>query len=60
MISVETEKILRTMKPSRFVWCQHGQQPGMKIDEHQVCLDRESEHRAKGGTSWGCICKCHR
>lgn len=61
MISEETRKILGTMKPHRYVWCQQGQQPGMKIDEHQVCLDRETHHRkVEGGKTWGCICKCHK
>jgi hypothetical protein len=31
----------------------------MKIDEHQVCLDQEAAHRAKGGKSWSCVCRCH-
>jgi len=58
-MSPETEAILSKMKPSKFVWCQHGQAPGMKIDEHQVCLDQEAAHRAKGGKSWSCVCRCH-
>lgn len=60
MISAETEAILDRMKPSKYVWCQHGQAPGSKNDEHQVCLDQEAAHRAKGGKSWGCVCSCHR
>lgn len=61
MISPETKAILDRMKPSKFVWCQHGEKtPGSRMDEHQVCLDQEAAHRAKGGKSWSCTCSCHR
>jgi hypothetical protein len=59
-MSPETIAILERMKPARFVWCQHGQVPGSPIDEHQVCIDQESAHYARGFDSWGCTCPCHR
>jgi hypothetical protein len=52
--------ILEAMKPGRYVWCQHGQTPGMKNDEHQVCIDQEAAHYARGYSTWGCTCKCHK
>jgi len=56
----ETTAILDRMKPSKYVWCQHGQIAGSKIDEHQVCIDLEAAHYAAGFESWGCTCRCHR
>lgn len=55
-----TAAFLAKLPATKFVWCQHGQMPGMKMDEHQVCIDQEAAHRAKGGTTWGCTCNCHR
>lgn len=48
------------MKPGKYVWCQFGKPPGSPMDEHQVCLDQEAAHYARGYTTWGCTCKCHR
>ncbi len=59
-MSPETLAAIGKMKPGRFVWCQFKNVPGSKHDEHQVCIDQEAAHRARGGTSWGCTCKCHR
>jgi hypothetical protein len=59
-MSPETLAAIARLAPRKYVWCQHGQQPGLKMDEHQVCIDQEAAHRARGGTSWGCTCKCHR
>lgn len=59
-MSPETIRILESMKPHKTVWCQHGQQPGSPMDEHQVCIDQAAAHRARGGTSWKCPCRCHR
>ena len=59
-MSPESIAMLSRMKPSKFVWCQHGQIPGSKIDEHQVCINQESAHYARGYSAWGCTCKCHR
>lgn len=56
----ETLAILATMKPRKSVWCQHGKAPGSPMDEHQVCLDQEAAHYARGYASWSCVCKCHR
>ena len=57
----ETAQFIRDhVKPSKYVWCQHGQALGFKNDEHQVCLDQEARHRAAGGKTWGCTCKCHK
>jgi hypothetical protein len=59
-VSPETIAILARQKPSKYVWCQHGQATGLRTDEHQVCIDQAARHRAKGGATWGCTCKCHR
>lgn len=59
-LTPETLAILARMRPGKFVWCQHGKPPGSKMDEHQVCLDMEADHRKKGGTTWSCTCNCHR
>jgi hypothetical protein len=59
-MSPETLAILAKRKPSKSVWCQHGQAPGMKIDEHQVCIDQRAAHFERGYTTWTCTCKCHR
>jgi hypothetical protein len=56
----ETAAILDRMKPTKSVWCQFGQAPGFKIDEHQVCIDQRAAHYARGFSSWGCTCNCHR
>ena len=56
----ETIAILAKMKPAKSVWCQFGQAPGLKNDEHQVCIDQEAAHYARGYSSWSCTCKCHR
>lgn len=55
-----TAAFLANLPPRKSVWCQHGRLPGSQNDEHQVCIDQEARHRANGGTSWSCICKCHR
>jgi len=60
MTDATADFIRRNLKPGKYVWCQFGQMPGSSIDEHQVCIDQEQRHRANGGTSWGCTCKCHR
>ena len=59
-MSPETLKAIANLKPSKFVWCQYGQMPGMKMDEHQVCLDQEAAHYARGFKTWACTCKSHR
>lgn len=58
-MSPETLAILKQMRPRKYVWCQHGKAIAGRNDEHQVCLDQEAAHYARGGTSWGCTCKCH-
>lgn len=58
-MSPETLAAIAKMKPGKFVWCQFGKAPGSPMDEHQVCLDQEADHRRRGGTSWGCTCRCH-
>jgi hypothetical protein len=59
-LSPETEAILARMKPGKFVWCQSPEQRGSVHDEHQVCIDQEASHYAKGFKTWACTCKCHR
>lgn len=59
-MSPETLTAIAKMKPTKFVWCQHGKAPGAPMDEHQVCLDQESAHYARGYSTWGCTCNCHR
>jgi hypothetical protein len=48
------------MKPTKYVWCQHGQIAASKVDEHQVCIDLEAAHYAAGFSGWGCTCRCHK
>lgn len=59
-MSPETIAILAKMKPRKSVWCQFGKLPGSTMDEHQVCLDQEAAHYARGFKTWGCVCSCHR
>lgn len=59
-MSPETLRAIQRMKPRKTVWCQHGRAPGSPNDEHQVCLDQEAHHYARGGTEWRCVCRCHR
>ena len=59
-MSPETIVILNRMKPTKYVWCQHGQIAASKVDEHQVCIDLEAAHYAAGFSGWGCTCRCHK
>jgi len=59
-MSPETLAAIAKLKPGKYVWCQYGQAPGSPMDEHQVCLDQEAAHYARGYTSWGCTCSCHK
>jgi hypothetical protein len=56
----ETLAVIDRMKPAPYVWCQFSNTPGSKNDEHQVCIDRQAAHYARGFSTWGCTCKCHK